>query len=57
MTSRGSPVRRTIAGWILFGVGSALAGSLGQLTRLPALWLVGPMIVAVVTVDPDRGCS
>jgi uncharacterized membrane protein AbrB (regulator of aidB expression) len=57
MTSRGSPVRRTIAGWILFGVGSALAGSLGQLTRLPAPWLVGPMIVAVVTVDPDRGCS
>jgi membrane AbrB-like protein len=48
MTSRGSSVRRTIAGWIFLGVGSALAGSLAQVTGLPAAWLVGPMLVAVV---------
>ena len=48
MTSRGSLVSRTIAGWILLGVGSALAGSLAQITGLPAAWLVEPMLVAVV---------
>jgi membrane AbrB-like protein len=48
MTSRGSSARRTIAGWILLGIGSALAGSLAQVTGLPAPWLVGPMLVAVV---------
>ncbi|MDQ5829892.1 MAG: AbrB family transcriptional regulator, partial [Actinomycetota bacterium] len=48
MTSRGASAARTIAGWIPLGVGSALAGSLAQVTGLPAAWLVGPMLVAVV---------
>jgi membrane AbrB-like protein len=48
VTGRGSSVSRTVVGWILLGAGSALAGSLAQITGLPAAWLVGPMLVAVV---------
>jgi membrane AbrB-like protein len=48
VTGRGSSVSRTVVGWILLGAGSALAGSLAQVTGLPAAWLVGPMLVAVV---------
>ena len=48
MTGRGSPAARAVVGWILLGVGSALAGLLAQVVGLPAAWLVGPMLVAVV---------
>jgi uncharacterized protein len=36
------------AGWLALGVGSALAGYLAQRAGLPAGWLVGPMLVALV---------
>src|SRR5215213_2274020 len=37
-----------VAGWTGLGVGSALAGYLAQRAGLPAGWLVGPMLVALV---------
>ena len=37
-----------VAGWLALGVGSALAGYLAQRAGLPAGWLVGPMLVALV---------
>ena len=36
------------AGWLALGVGSGLAGYLAQRAGLPAGWLVGPMLVALV---------
>jgi uncharacterized protein len=39
---------KTAAGWLALGVGSALAGYLAQRAGLPAGWLVGPMLVALV---------
>lgn len=36
------------AGWILLVAGAALAGLLAQGAGLPAGWLVGPMLVAIV---------
>jgi membrane AbrB-like protein len=36
------------AGWMALGAGSALAGYLAQRAGLPAGWLVGPMVVALV---------
>jgi uncharacterized protein len=36
------------AGWLALGIGSALAGYLAQRAGLPAGWLVGPMLVALV---------
>jgi membrane AbrB-like protein len=38
---------RTVAGWVLLGIGSVLAGLLAQVTGMPAAWLVGPMLVSV----------
>ena len=38
----------TGAGWLALGVGSALAGYLAQHAGLPAGWLVGPMLLALV---------
>ena len=35
-------------GWALLGVGASVGGLLGSSLGLPAAWLVGPMIVAVV---------
>ena len=37
-----------VAGWVLVGGGAALAGLLAQSVGLPAGWLVGPMLVAIV---------
>ena len=37
-----------VAGWLALGLGSALAGYLAQQAGLPAGWLVGPMLVALV---------
>ena len=48
MHNRGPLVAGTIGGWALLGFGSVLAGLLGQGTGLPAGWLVGPMLVALV---------
>jgi uncharacterized protein len=42
-----SPAR--VVGWVLVGAGAALAGLLAQGAGLPAGWLVGPMLVAVVS--------
>src|SRR5215203_3116371 len=39
---------RTAVGWIVLGVGSLLAGLFAQSAGLPAGWLVGPMLVALV---------
>ena len=39
---------RTAVGWIALGVGSLLAGLFAQFAGLPAGWLVGPMLVALV---------
>jgi membrane AbrB-like protein len=39
---------KTAAGWLALGVGSALAGFFAQRAGLPAGWLVGPMLVALV---------
>ena len=39
---------KTIIGWTILGVGSAMAGLLAQGVGVPAAWLVGPMLVAVV---------
>jgi membrane AbrB-like protein len=40
--------RAGVAGWLGLGAGSALAGYLAQRAGLPAGWLVGPMLVALV---------
>jgi uncharacterized protein len=45
---RGTRTRKTAAGWLALGVGSALAGFIAQRAGLPAGWLVGPMLVALV---------
>lgn len=37
-----------VAGWVALGAGSLLAGLVAQRTGLPAGWLVGPMLVALV---------
>src|SRR3954447_13892806 len=37
-----------VAGWSALGVGAALAGFVAQRAGLPAGWLVGPMLVALV---------
>jgi membrane AbrB-like protein len=37
-----------VVGWVLLGAGAALAGLLAQGVGLPAGWLVGPMLVAIV---------
>ena len=37
-----------VAGWLALGAGAALAGYLAQRAGLPAGWLVGPMLVALV---------
>ena len=47
MKSRGSRATN-VAGWVALGVGSSLAGLVAQRTGLPAGWLVGPMLVALV---------
>src|ERR687889_217187 len=47
MKSRGSRATN-VAGWVALGVGSSLAGLIAQRTGLPAGWLVGPMLVALV---------
>jgi uncharacterized protein len=39
---------RTAVGWMVLGVGSLLAGLFAQSAGLPAGWLVGPMLVALV---------
>jgi uncharacterized protein len=39
---------RTAVGWIALGVGSLLAGLFAQVAGLPAGWLVGPMLVALI---------
>ena len=36
-----------VAGWVILGVGSSLAGLVAQRAGLPAGWLVGPMLVAL----------
>jgi uncharacterized protein len=36
-------------GWVLLGAGAVLAGLLAQSASLPAGWLVGPMLVAIVS--------
>ena len=43
----GRPAARVV-GWALIGAGAALAGLLAQGAGLPAGWLLGPMIVAIV---------
>lgn len=43
------PLRaKVFVGWVLLGVGASVGGLLGSSVGLPAAWLVGPMIVAVV---------
>ncbi len=37
-----------IGGWLVLGVGSTLGGLLTRSVGLPAAWLVGPLLVAVV---------
>lgn len=49
MLNRGSLSKEIILGWVLLGAGSVLAGLLAQSMRIPAGWLVGPMLVAVVS--------
>ena len=39
---------RWVCEWIMLGAGALGAGFLGQRTGLPAAWLVGPMVVAIV---------
>jgi uncharacterized protein len=39
---------RTAVGWIVLSVGSLLAGLFAQSAGLPAGWLVGPMLVALI---------
>ena len=46
MTRTGSRATN-VAGWVILGVGSSLAGVVAQLIGLPAGWLVGPMLVAL----------
>jgi uncharacterized protein len=46
MTRTGSRATN-VAGWVILGVGSSLAGLVAQLIGLPAGWLVGPMLVAL----------
>ena len=48
MTSKRSRTVGLVAGWVALGVGSLLAGLIAQRTGLPAGWLVGPMLVALV---------
>ena len=38
----------TIGGWVILGIGAVLAGLFTQNIDLPAPWLVGPMLVAVM---------
>jgi uncharacterized protein len=45
---QGSRAMRTAVGWIALVVGSLLAGLFAQIAGLPAGWLVGPMLVALV---------
>jgi uncharacterized protein len=40
--------KTSVFGWLALGAGSALAGYLAQQAGLPAGWLVGPMLVALV---------
>src|SRR5215204_6792084 len=47
MTTRSSTTR-IILGWVLLGISSVLIGLLAQGMGVPAGWLVGPMLVAVV---------
>lgn len=49
MINRKSLSKEHAIGWILLGAVSVLAGLLAQSVRLPAGWLVGPMLVAVAT--------
>jgi uncharacterized protein len=44
----GGPTNARVVGWVLLGAGAALAGLLTQGAGLPAGWLVGPMLVAIV---------
>ncbi|MBA2713506.1 MAG: AbrB family transcriptional regulator [Rubrobacteraceae bacterium] len=48
MMSKRSRTASLVAGWVVLGVGSLLAGLIAQRTGLPAGWLVGPMLVALV---------
>jgi uncharacterized protein len=48
MTSKSSQTVSLVIGWVALGVGSLLAGLIAQRTGLPAGWLVGPMLVALV---------
>src|SRR5215217_3022236 len=48
MASKRSRTASLVAGWVALGVGSSLAGLVAQRTGLPAGWLVGPMLVALV---------
>ena len=45
---QGLRAMRTAVGWIVLVVGSLLAGLFAQIAGLPAGWLVGPMLVALV---------
>lgn len=49
MTNGKSLSKEIVIGWVLLGAGSVLAGLLAQSLRIPAGWLVGPMLVAVAS--------
>ena len=44
----GRPEKTRAVGWMLLVASAALAGLLAQGAGLPAGWLVGPMLVAIV---------
>lgn len=46
---------REIAGWLVLGIGSTGAGLLAQGVGIPAAWLVGPLVVAMVYALTRRG--
>lgn len=49
MTNGKSLSKEIVIGWALLGAASVLAGLLAQSMRIPAGWLVGPMLVAVAS--------
>ena len=49
MLNRKSLSKEIVIGWVALGVGSVLVGLLAQSMRVPAGWLVGPMVVAVAS--------
>lgn len=49
MTHGESLSKEVFIGWVLLGSGAVLAGLLAQSMHIPAGWLVGPMLVAVVS--------